>query len=492
MMEKNSALASGKWVKAQTNQSGIHRITFSALKSMGFQTPQKVKIFGVPPGRLPQMNSIFSSDDLVQYRIWQTKDKQLNDCFLVYIPGNVTWEFDPVSKSFIHHINQFAAGLSFLYLTEDVSTDQLVQTSPLITENPTMIVNEFDDFAFFEEDTYNLLETGSRWFSSLMTPNTTFQKTFKFQDHVSSEPIKIDIAVAARCDFSSAINLMANNMDIGTVNFVPYSNFAEADYADLRESSFSKTVEGDDVNLSIKYTSPANGRCWLDYIRVQTRRKLNMQTGQLLFCDSRSVGAGNIAEFRMGNAGSGLKIWEITSPLNPIEIQTTIASNTVSFKVETDSLRRFIAFDPMSDFPVIDKVEEVANQNLHGLSTPDMLIVASPDFKSEAERLALFHRQNSGLEVTVVNVSQVFNEFSGGIADVTAIRNLVRTLYRKSLKDNTSKLKYLLLFGKGTYDNHHPVTTENPCFIPTWQSENSLNAASSFVSDDYFGLLGED
>ncbi|NEW81962.1 MAG: type IX secretion system sortase PorU, partial [Mariniphaga sp.] len=31
-----------------------------------------------------------------------------------------------------------------------------------------------------------------------------------------------------------------------------------------------------------------------------------------------------------------------------------------------------------------------------------------------------------------------------------------------------------------------------PCFIPTWQSENSLNAASSFVSDDYFGLLGED
>jgi len=492
LMEKKSVLASGKWVKAQTNKSGIHRITFSALKSMGFQSPQKVKIFGALPGKLPQMNSALSSDDLIQYRIWQTKDKQLNDCFLVYIPGNVTWEFDPVSKSFIHRINQFAEGLSFLYLTDDISTDQLVQVSPIIVESPTMIVNEFDDFAYFEEDTYNLLETGSRWFSSLMTPNSTFQKNFKFQDHISNEPIKIDIAVAARCDFSSSINLMVNNMDVGTVNFAPYSNFAEADYADLRERSFSKIVEGDDVNFSLKYITPANGRCWPDYIRVQTRRKLNMPAGQLLFCDSRSVGVKNITEFRMGNAISGLKIWEITSPLKPIEIQSVIASNTLSFKVLTDSLRRFIAFDPMSDFPFIDKVEEVNNQNLHGLSTPDMLIITSPDFKSEAERLAQFHRQNSGLEVTVVNVGQVFNEFSGGIKDVTAIRNFVRTLYRKSFNSNTSKLKYLLLFGKGTYDNLHPVTSDNPCFIPTWQSENSLNPASSLVSDDYFGLLGDD
>jgi len=492
LTEKNSVLASGKWVKVQTNQSGIHRITFSALKSMGFQSPQKVKIFGAPPGKLPQMNSTLSSDDLIQYRTWQTKDKQLNDCFLVYVPGNVTWKFDPVSKSFIHHINPFAKGLSFLYFTEDISTDQLVPVSPSIAENPTVIVNEFDDFAYFEEDTYNLLETGSRWFSSLMIPNTTFQKTFKFQDHVRNEPIKIDMAVAARCDFSSSVNLTANNIDVGTVIFAPYSNFAEADYADLRESSFSKTVEGDDLNLTLRYTSPANGRCWPDYIRVQTRRKLAMQTGQLLFCDSRSVGSGNIAEFRMGNAISGLRIWEITSPLKPIEIQLTIASNTLYFKAVTDSLRRFIAFDPSADFPVIDKVEDITNQNLRGLSTPDMLIITSPDFKSEAERLAQFHRQNSGLEVTVVNVSQVFNEFSGGIADVTAIRNFVHHLYRKSLNNNTSKLQYLLLFGKGTYDNLHPVTSENPCFIPTWQSENSLNPASSFVTDDYFGLLGED
>jgi hypothetical protein len=484
-----SILATGHWVKAQTNQSGMHKITFSTLKSMGFQSPQKVKIFGVLPGTLPQMNSTSCFDDLQQYRIWLTKDKQQNDCYLIYIPGTVTREFDPVSKTFIQHVNQFARGLSYLYLTEDITIDNPVPVALPRPENPSLIVNEFDDFAFFEEAAYNLIETGNRWFSYLLTPNSTLQKKFTFQDHINSEPIQIAISAAGRCELASSLSLSVNNLTAGDLNFAPYSNFAEADYADLKESVFSKMIDGDNLSLSLNYNGTVNGSCWLDYIRIQTRCKLNMQGGQTIFCDSHSVGSGITAEYQMGNAGSGLKIWEITTPLKPIEIQSQTTANTLSFKAATDSLRQFIAFDPLFDFPVIEKVEEVTNQNLHGLPTPDMVIITTPDFKSEAERLAAFHRQNDGLEVTVVNVAQIFNEFSGGIADITAIRNFVRLLYHKSINNNTSKLKYLLLFGKGTYDNVHPVNDGNPCFVPTWQSENSLNPSTSFVTDDYFGLL---
>ena len=488
----NSLLASGRWIKVRTSQSGIHRITFASLKAMGFQTPLKVKIFGFPPGMLPQMNRLPSPDDLVQYRIWPTKDKQQNDCFLIYIPGSVTWQFNPASKSFVHRINPFAEGQSFLYLTEDSGTDLNVTLAPLVTENASVIVSEIDDFTFFEEEAYNLIETGSRWFSSLLTPNTTLERVFKFPDRISNEPVNISVSAAGRCDFSSSLSLSVNYTAVGTLNFSPYSTAADADYADLRESVFPVTIDGDNLSFSLKYNATANGRCWLDFIRVQTRRKLNMSGGQFLFCDSRSVGAGNTAEFRVSNAGARLKIWEITFPLKPVEIPSVTTVNTLSFKVATDSLRRFIAFDPLADFPSVEMVEEVTNQDLHGLATPDLLIITYSDFKSEAERLAQFHRQNDGLEVAVVNVSQIFNEFSGGIADPTAIRNFVRLLYRKSMNDNVSKLKYLLLFGKGTYDNVHPVTTENPNFIPTWQSESSMNPASSFVTDDYFGLLGED
>jgi hypothetical protein len=489
---ESSVLSTGRWVKAQTNQPGIHKITFAELRSMGFQSPQAVKFFGFPPGQLPQLNNIASPDDLIQYRTWHTQDKQKNDCYLLYIPGCISWIYDPVSKLFIHKTNQFANGLSMLYLTEDKGTDQSVPQAPVRPENPDVIVNEFDDFAIYEVEELNLLETGSRWFSTLLTPNIPVLKAFKFQDHINKEPFIVTMATAGRCDISSSLSLSLNNTPVGTINFSPYSNFAEADYADLRENTFSKSFDADDLSVSLKYNATLNGMCWLDYIRVQTRRKLNMQSGQLQFRDSRSAGQGKTAEFRIGNAGNGLKIWEITSPLKPIEIQSATVTGILSFKVTNDSLRQYIAFDPLTDFPGIDKSEEVKNQNLHGLSTPEMVIITSSDFISEAERLASFHRQNSGMVVNVINVSLIFNEFSGGIPDVTAIRNFIRMLYRKSQINNISRLKYLLLFGKGTYDNVHPVTTENPCFIPTWQSESSMNPGSSFVTDDYFGLMGED
>ena len=244
--------------------------------------------------------------------------------------------------------------------------------------------------------------------------------------------------------------------------------------------------------ISLKYSSSINGRCWLDYIRIVARRKLNMPSGQLIFQDSRSLGASKTSEFQITNATNNLKIWKITNPLSPIEIQSEITNNVLRFKTATDSLHQFIAFDPLADFPELEKIGEVSNQNLHGFAAPDMIIVTTPTFKSDADRLALFHAQNDGMEVTVVNLPQIYNEFSGGIADVTAIRNFIRHIYRKSLNNNVPKLKYLLLFGKGTYDNVHAATAENPCYVPTWQSESSLNPASSFVSDDYFGLLGDD
>ncbi len=300
------------------------------------------------------------------------------------------------------------------------------------------------------------------------------------------------MAAAARCDFSSALDIVVNNTKIETLNFDPYSNFTEADYADFKEFTHAETIAGDDLIFSIKYNATNSGLCWLNYINVQTRSKLTLQNGQCLFCDSRSVGSGNNSEFRISNAGEGLKIWDITFPLQPIEIPSITTTGLCSFKVATDSLRRFIAFDPSSEFQGIEQLEVVDNQNLHGIEVPDMVIVTAPEFSSQAERLAAFHRQDSGMEVAVVQINQIYNEFSGGIADVTAIRNFIRFLYNRGLQDSSSKLKYLLLFGKGTYDNLHPVSDKNPCFIPSWQSENSINPVSSFVSDDFFGLLGEE
>ncbi|GAI28057.1 unnamed protein product, partial [marine sediment metagenome] len=85
---------------------------------------------------------------------------------------------------------------------------------------------------------------------------------------------------------------------------------------------------------------------------------------------------------------------------------------------------------------------------------------------------------------------QVYNEFSSGSPDVSAIRNFMKMLYDRAAIEKDIP-KYLLLFGDGSYDNLSDHE-ENTAYILTYQSENSLIPTLSFVTDDFFGLLDDE
>ena len=70
--------------------------------------------------------------------------------------------------------------------------------------------------------------------------------------------------------------------------------------------------------------------------------------------------------------------------------------------------------------------------------------------------------------------------------DVTALRDFLRMLYKRP----NSKLKYVLLFGDGSYDHKNRISN-NTNYIPTYQSYNSTHPTLTYVTDDYFGLLDD-
>ena len=93
------------------------------------------------------------------------------------------------------------------------------------------------------------------------------------------------------------------------------------------------------------------------------------------------------------------------------------------------------------------------------------------------------------IDVAVFTNTQVYNEFSSGSQDITAIKDLMRMLYNRAT-DSTEMPQYLLLFGDGSYDNLNRIA-DNTNYIPTFQSSNSHDPQASYVSDDYFGLLDD-
>ncbi|MBP1675040.1 MAG: hypothetical protein H6Q24_1178, partial [Bacteroidetes bacterium] len=226
---------------------------------------------------------------------------------------------------------------------------------------------------------------------------------------------------------------------------------------------------------------------WIDYLTLHARKQ-NKFTGIFeQYTDSRSARTGNITEFTIKSSASGTQIWDITDPFTPETVRYDRSGENITFRRSTGTLRTFIAFLPSNALvPVINAVP-VAHQDLHSSGQADMIIIAHPLFRQYAERLAGVHLSNSGLISLVTTPGQIYNEFSGGIPDIVAIRNFLRMKYTRQ-KGTDHPLRYLLLFGDGSFDNKIPPPG-NTNYIPTWQTRNSNVIISSFTSDDFFGLL---
>jgi hypothetical protein len=171
---------------------------------------------------------------------------------------------------------------------------------------------------------------------------------------------------------------------------------------------------------------------------------------QLLFRDWASVG-NNTGEFVISDTKTTTQVWDVTDPLTPLLMQQNLSGNELRFVNSCSGLREYIAFNN-TDLLVPSVEGKVANQDLHGTAPTDHIIVVHPPFLTQAQRLAQFHRQHNGLRTLVVTTQQVYNEFSSGSPDPTAIRDFVKMYYDKFKDPAADKLKYLLLFGDASFD----------------------------------------
>ncbi len=196
------------------------------------------------------------------------------------------------------------------------------------------------------------------------------------------------------------------------------------------------------------------------------------------------------SQYVISGANSSTRVLDISTATEPKEMAVHLSAAKVRFYLYDAQGRDFIAYYQNGDFDEPEVIGTIENQNLHSLATPDYIIVTHADFLSQAERLAQLHREYSGLTVEVVDVDQVYNEFSSGKIDVAAIRDFIKMLYDRG-EDGETQLRYALLFGCGTYDNK-TVGDDNPRNkIPTYQSSQSLYQVQSYVTDDFFGWMGD-
>jgi len=496
----HSVLSTGSWYSLSVSKPGIYKIDIPFLSGLGINTnslaSSTIRLFGNGGGMLAESNSGPWQDDLVENAIQVVDggDGLLNgsDHILFYAPGPDGWIPEPAGARFSHKKNIYT-GQSFYYLTIG-GTGKRISTAPP-GPAPNLVITGFSERYVHELDTVNFLNSGREWYGEEFAnaPGKTLTRVFSVPMNGIRNGTVIQLrteCISRSTGSGSRFDIKINDQPAGQILVNPLTGGAYDLFARSVTSLLNGVAVPGETKIEFSYVPGSfNAQGWLNWFEIFLRRNLSMAgNDQLLFRDWLSVG-NLVGEFVISDAGPATRVWEVTDPLNPVLVTGQLSGNTFRFNRDCSILREYAAYSG-TGFPVPEPGARVANQDLHATSPADLVVVTHPSFLGEAARLAELHRQKEGMRVRVVTTGQVFNEFSSGSPDPSAIKEFVKMYHDRYGNDPASRLKYLLLFGDASFDYRDRITG-NTDFVPAWQHPVSLDPLSTYASDDFFGFLDD-
>ena len=489
----NSVLNFGTWYKFKINKSGVYEITYNNLKDLGILNEtidfRKLSIFSNRARMLPFVVGEDKIDDLKEIPL---KFKNLNgnefgekSSLLFYSEGNGHVLKDENDKFIKREINLYS-DTNYIYLNTNSISNKLIKQSDPISSETTI----YDKESFFhhEKELTNFIKSGRVWVGESFTENP-IKISFPINRPLSNRNLKLKYRVCARSSTYSN-NKISFILEGDTVSFaqmnkvssIYYNDYVKFSSKDVSLSEFQ--FKDDSIGLEFYYHQENNPLAWVDYVTLNFFERISTAN------DNREISIYNSNKLATSiNVKSDLndyEIWDVSDIFSTTIIPTLNHDSGFSFVSILDTSKNFIIVeDNIYPSPIFQK--EISNQNLHASPASNYIIITIPEFEEQAKRLIDLHSRRDNLSGQVFFTEDIYNEYSCGRAESSAIRNFIKTQYQKG--ENTSdSLKYVLLIGEGSYDNKNRLNN-NINHIPTFQSYNSTKLTSSYVTDDIYGLL---
>jgi len=496
----NSVLSTGSWHKFFVDKSGVFKLSKGFLNSIGVNTnvdPRSIKVYGNGGAMLPMPNDEFYPIDLTEnaVRFVGEEDGVFNDSDYILFYAEGPTEFSEESNT---NINLYS-DKSYYFITSDGGQGKRIQTLNQPTGDATIEVATFQDYQFYEVDENNLAKIGRRWFGERFDIENQQTYNFSFPNIVASEPAKIKVFAAGVSENTNTnMQVIVNGNLVNTIGF-----FLTEDpilgYPSSYQNEISLAAPDVTVDLVFNNNGIPSAFGYLDYISIEATRSLIFEGTQLVFKNNEVALSPGIAQYTIGNANNVQEVWDITDKYNVTSVLNGDQSEIFSFKDVAGSNKKYVTVTNLNHFePSRDGNTSVSNQNIKGtifqnaqgdFEDVDYIIVARNNYMAQAERLAQINRDKYFLNVKVVKLGDIYNEFSSGNPDISAIRNMVRYVYHNA-SSPSNRIKYLCLLGDASYDYKDRISN-NTNVIPVWNSMESFSLTSSFISDDFYGMMDE-
>ncbi len=497
----NSVLAIGDWHQFYVEKSWVYKISKSFLQQLGLNlsaiNPKKIQIYGNGGRMLPLSNSTYYPTDLVEnaIQIIGESDGVFNDedYILFYAEGVDVWNEESQT------INNLYDTKSFYYVTAQGNDGKRISNIVQPSGSSTLNLSAFDDHQFHELDLVNIGHLGRQWFGELFEINLDREFSFNFPNIDTATPVKLDITTAAAAYTATSFKISANGQDIGTVSFPALVQYSGPQFNTGSLPSNSSFTGSESIKIKLSYANNGvpGSKGYLDYIKLTAKRKLQGYGKQFPFQYDLSSASLGIVSYDFSNASEISQVWDVTDIYNVTKVENTNQA-TFSFKANLGELRKYVAIDD-TDYltPLRTSKPKITNQNLKGtlfknaqgqFQDIDYVIITPAFLVTQANKLANFHRTYSNLNVKVIALETIYQEFSSGKQDIAAIRNCIKYIYNNA-SANEKRVKYVNLFGDASYDYKNRIPN-NTNIVPIYHALNSNSLGeSSFASDDFYGLM---
>ncbi len=498
----NGVLSTGKWWKFEAPDEGIYKITKAQLLKLssefGNVDPRTIKIYNNGGKVLPENILTARPGDLQENAIYieGESDGKLDDAdyILFYGRGIHFWEYDVKTKQMVRYYHPYSK-VNYYWITYGGNNGKRMNIVKSVNASADNVQTTTQAYFSWEEDKSKLMPSGRYYMGDEMTES---MKTRIYRNYlyniIPGSTITYKFNVVNRAELTSGLKIYesGNLLKSFSLGGLGIGQLDEAQtYRGLNfnfESTFSGSLTNEQSELKFIYepnSSPSIS--YINFFEIYYNKNLKAANGELLFYCNRKNG---VTEYKLNDfPSSDIKIFNISDYANVNLISTDqINGGECTFRaVQTDSVATKYLALVASQFKEPKNFTTVDNSNIRGITEGVKYIIISPkDFLSQAETYKSFKENSSRTKLSsiVINIENIYNEFSGGLIDVCGIRDFIKYCY-----DNWSvRPEYVLFFGDGDYD-YKNIEGKSQNFIIPYESSDSYHNIYSYCSDDFYAYI---
>lgn len=483
-------VSNGNWLRIKITEDGIYKIDASQLASHGINVGtdlvNTIKIFGHGGKNLDETVSSALDNNMKEQAIIVNK-KPTGELESIIFYGSSVKGFERYVGAVRHYRNDFS--FDNYYLLTFGGREGRRASARANLDNITSTPSWYYHRIFFNEELTNPFPDGG---GRIYLGRSFFSNPFMdmFYNLKRDADIQYVFSLAHRSPDPSGRGqfiIKQSGNQIGA----PYIEASSGSYTHAKRyrTSYKSPAslispDGRSV-LTLQYSNPVTSATpFFDYYEIAYPREFIPIDNELNFYSDTATG---VIQYRINGFSGSVYGFDVSDRSDPILLTNSAVTGGMFIFSKDESDDRFSNYYISGKLKQAAGFESVKLANLRGgMENADVIVISHKQFLETTKEYAEYRSQKSGYKIIVVDVEDIYKEFSSTLPDITAIRDYIAYCYHKW----QNKPSYVVLWGDAHYD-YRNIQIKSTNFLPTYlnndfYSNGDITETGTLATDDYY------